>query len=71
MDNCFIRFENCKIISFIAEELYTNNEWFQVLKNRWAANHDDLEKYFLKMMVRYNETGESLKKYEHYPTDYR
>ncbi|OXU20878.1 hypothetical protein TSAR_014574 [Trichomalopsis sarcophagae] len=53
------------------EELYTNNEWFQLLKNRWAANHDDLEKYFLKMMVRYNETGESLKKYEHYPTSYR
>ncbi|XP_014218374.1 uncharacterized protein LOC106646764 [Copidosoma floridanum] len=53
------------------EDLYTKNEWFQLLKNRWAANYDDLEKYFLKMMVRYNETGESLKKYEQYPTYYR
>ncbi|CAB0033910.1 unnamed protein product [Trichogramma brassicae] len=53
------------------EELYTKNEWFQILKKRWAANYDHLEKYFLKMMVRYNETGESLKKYEHYPTFYR
>ncbi|XP_011499880.1 PREDICTED: uncharacterized protein LOC105363792 isoform X2 [Ceratosolen solmsi marchali] len=52
-------------------EIYMKNEWFQLLKNRWSANHDDLEKYFLKMMVRYNETGESLKKYEHYPTYYR
>ncbi|KAJ8675045.1 hypothetical protein QAD02_010831 [Eretmocerus hayati] len=53
------------------DEIYTKNEWFQLLKTRWAADTEDLEKYFVKMMVRYNETGESLKKYEHYPTDYR
>ena len=52
-------------------EVYTNQPWFQFLKQRWAANFDRLEKFFLKINIRDNETGEHKKKYEHYPTDYR
>lgn len=54
-----------------AEELYLNEPWYQFLKQRWLANFDSLEKYWMKIKVRYNETGETTKKYEHYPTYYR
>lgn len=53
------------------EELYLNKPWFQFLKQRWAANFDSLEKFYLKMKIRSNETGEHTKKYEHYPNSYR
>lgn len=53
------------------EELYTNTPWFQFLKQRWSTNFDSLEKFYLKIKIRYNETGEYLKKYEHYPNFYK
>jgi len=52
-------------------EVYTNKLWFQFLKQRWSTNFDALEKYYMKIKIRFNETGESLKKYEHYPNFYR
>ncbi|KAL1123171.1 hypothetical protein AAG570_002258 [Ranatra chinensis] len=53
------------------EELYTNKPWYQFLQQRWSTNFDSLEKFNLKMKVRFNETGGYLKKYEHYPLFYR
>lgn len=53
------------------EEVYTNKPWYQFLKQRWSTNFDSLEKYYIKMKIRFNETGSHLKKYEHYPTFYR
>ncbi|XP_046830516.1 uncharacterized protein LOC124429371 [Vespa crabro] len=53
------------------DEVYTRKNYFQFLKQRWAANFDDLEKFYMKIKIRYNETGEYLKKYEHYPNHYR
>ncbi|XP_034938319.1 uncharacterized protein [Chelonus insularis] len=53
------------------DEVYINQPWFKFLQQRWATNFDDLEKYYLKLHVRFNETGEHSKKYEHYPTSYR
>ncbi|XP_012271433.1 uncharacterized protein LOC105694885 [Orussus abietinus] len=46
------------------DEVYTKVSWFQLLKQRWATNFDDLEKYHMKIKLRYNETGEHLKRYE-------
>lgn len=42
-----------------------------MLKQRWSTNFDELEKFYMKIKIRYNETGEYLKKYEHYPNYYR
>ncbi|XP_059475327.1 uncharacterized protein LOC132196585 [Neocloeon triangulifer] len=53
------------------EEVYLNREWFQFLKQRWSANHDSLEKINMKIKIRFNETGEYMKKYEVYPNFYR
>ncbi|XP_075218965.1 uncharacterized protein LOC142323345 [Lycorma delicatula] len=53
------------------EEVYTNKPYFQFLKQRWAANFDSLEKYYMKIKIRFNETGFHTKKYEHYPVHYR
>ncbi|XP_053597227.1 uncharacterized protein LOC103576728 isoform X1 [Microplitis demolitor] len=52
-------------------EIYTNKNWFKFLQQRWATNFDELEKYYLKLNIRFNETGEHSKKYEQYPTYYR
>lgn len=52
-------------------DVYTNKKFFKGLKQRWSTNFDNLEKYFIKMRVRYNESGEHLKKYEHFPTYYK
>ncbi|EEB13934.1 conserved hypothetical protein [Pediculus humanus corporis] len=54
-----------------SNEIYTNKPWFQFLKQRWASNFDSLEKFYLKIKIRQNETGENQIKYEHYPTSYR
>lgn len=51
--------------------VYTNQPWFKFLQQRWATNFDELEKYFLKIHMRFNETGEHRNQYEHYPTFYR
>nr|CAD7462049.1 unnamed protein product [Timema tahoe] len=53
------------------KEAYTNKHWFQFSKQRWSTNFDSLEKFFMKIKIRFNETGEYLKKYEHYPNFYR
>jgi len=50
--------------------VYTNKPWFQFLKQRWATNFETLEKYWMKINIRSNETGEHLMKYEHYPNFY-
>uniref|UniRef100_A0A0A9W679 Putative G-protein coupled receptor 158 n=1 Tax=Lygus hesperus TaxID=30085 RepID=A0A0A9W679_LYGHE len=52
-------------------EVYTNKQWFQFLKERWSTNTDNLEKFYMKIKIRFNETGEHQKKYEHYPIHYR
>ncbi|KAK9305101.1 hypothetical protein QLX08_003781 [Tetragonisca angustula] len=51
--------------------VYTKKNYFKLLKQRWATNFDELEKFYMKIKIRYNETGEYLKKYEHYPNSYR
>ncbi|XP_014280569.1 uncharacterized protein [Halyomorpha halys] len=53
------------------EEVYTNAQWFQFLKERWSTNFDSLEKYYMKMKIRFNETGLHSKKFEQYPNFYR
>lgn len=54
-----------------SEEVYTNKKWFQFLKERWSTNFDSLEKYYMKIKIRFNETGQHLKKFEQYPNFYR
>ncbi|XP_034243708.1 uncharacterized protein LOC117646698 [Thrips palmi] len=54
-----------------SDEVYLNKPWFKFLKQRWSTNFDSLEKYYMKIKLRFNETGETLKKYEHYPNHYR
>ncbi|XP_053945795.1 uncharacterized protein LOC128855140 [Anastrepha ludens] len=52
-------------------EIYTEKKYFKFLKQRWSANFDDLETFYMKMKLRHNETGEYMQKYEHYPNSYR
>ncbi|XP_077288541.1 uncharacterized protein LOC143912950 [Arctopsyche grandis] len=52
------------------DELYINKPLFQFLKQRWSTNFDDLEKNYMKIKIRSNETGQYMKKYEHYPNFY-
>lgn len=57
---------------YFIDDVYTKKPWFQFLKQRWATNHDELEKFFVKIMLRHNETGDELpKKYERFPGFYR
>ncbi|XP_022919951.1 uncharacterized protein [Onthophagus taurus] len=53
------------------DELYTNTDWFKFLKQRWQSNFDALEKYNMKIKLRFNETGLNYRKFEHYPNYYR
>ncbi|XP_014468491.1 PREDICTED: uncharacterized protein LOC106741225 [Dinoponera quadriceps] len=53
------------------DEVYTKNDYFRTLKERWVTNFDQLEKYYMKIRIRFDETGEYMKKYEHYPNFYR
>lgn len=54
------------------DDVYTKKPWFKFLKQRWATNYDELEQFFVKIMLRHNETGdELLKKFERYPSSYR
>ncbi|CAL4118083.1 unnamed protein product, partial [Meganyctiphanes norvegica] len=39
------------------KEVYTSKPWFKELKNRWSTNFDDLEKYWIKLKMRFNFTG--------------
>ncbi|XP_019872214.2 uncharacterized protein LOC109600466 [Aethina tumida] len=54
-----------------SEEVYLNKEWFRFLKQRWASNFDNLEKFYMKIRLRFNETGENTMKFEHFPNYYR
>ena len=53
------------------DKVYTKKNYFRLSKERWATNFEELEHYYMKIKIRYNETGEYLKKYEHYPNSYR
>lgn len=54
-----------------SEEIYINKDWFRFLKNRWASNFDSLEKYYMKIRLRFVSNGTLLRKFEHYPNYYR
>ncbi|XP_055376939.1 uncharacterized protein LOC129609094 [Condylostylus longicornis] len=51
--------------------IYTEKPVFRFLKQRWSTYFDGLETFYLKIKMRYNETGELEQKFEHYPTKYR
>lgn len=55
------------------DELYTNEDWFKVLKSRWSNYYDTLEKYWIKMYFRSDEQGDNIyqRRYEHFPEYYR
>jgi hypothetical protein len=50
-----------------SDEVYLNKPWFLSLKQRWLTNFDSLEKFYMKIKIRFNETGETTVKYERYP----
>lgn len=52
-------------------EVYTEKPWYRFLKQRWSTNFDSLQKHYMKIKIRHNETGEFNMKYEHYPNFYR
>jgi hypothetical protein len=54
-----------------SDEVYLNKPWFLSLKQRWLTNFDSLEKFYMKIKIRFNETGETTVKYERYPNFYR
>uniref|UniRef100_A0A182M7C6 GPR158/179 extracellular domain-containing protein n=1 Tax=Anopheles culicifacies TaxID=139723 RepID=A0A182M7C6_9DIPT len=51
-------------------EEYIDRPYFRLLKQRWATNFDSLEKYYLKIRLRHNETGEYAQRFEHFPNFY-
>lgn len=53
------------------DEVYTNKQWFTFTKHRWSTNFDSLEKFYVKLKLRYSEEGHHLNKFEYYPTFYR
>lgn len=52
-------------------EVYLEKPWYRFLRERWSTNFDALEKYYMKIRIRHNETGEFSMKYEHFPNFYR
>lgn len=54
-----------------SDEVYTNKEWFTFTKQRWSTNFDSLEKFYVKLKLRYTEEGGHLNKFEYYPTFYK
>jgi hypothetical protein len=52
------------------DELYIEKPYYKFLKQRWSTNFDALEKYYMKIKIRHNETGEYTQKYEHFPNFY-
>jgi len=53
------------------DKVYVNKPYFKFLKNRWATNFDELDRHYLKIHLRNNETGNFQRKFEQYPTSYR
>lgn len=53
------------------DEVYLNKQWYTYQKHKWATTFDNLEKFYMKIRIRFNETGENTMKYEHFPTYYR
>ena len=51
-------------------EEYLENPNYRFLKQRWSTNFDSLEKYWMKIHVRQNESGIYAQKFEHYPNFY-
>lgn len=47
-------------------EVYTEKPWYRFLKQRWSTNFDSLEKFYMKIKIRHNETGEFSMKYLRY-----
>lgn len=41
----------------VTRDAYNNKPWFRELKSRWSTNFDDLEKFWVKLKLRFNETG--------------
>jgi hypothetical protein len=52
------------------DELYIEKPYYKFLKQRWSTNFDALEKNYMKIRIRHNETGEYTQKYEHFPNFY-
>lgn len=50
---------------------FLSKEWFQLLRTKWSANLDDLNTYTTKIQIRYNSSGHSAIKYDHYPLQYK
>lgn len=59
-----------EVINYL-DEVYTNKQWFTFTKNRWSTNFDNLEKFYVKLKLRYTEEGNHLNKFDYYPTYYR
>lgn len=51
-----------------SDEIYTEKPWYRSVKERWASatNFDQLQKHYLKIKMRLNETGELKMKQEQY-----
>lgn len=55
-----------------SQEMYTERPWYRSVKQRWSkANLDELQKHYLKIKRRFNESGEFGVKHEQYPFVYR
>lgn len=58
-----------------SQEMYTEKPWYRSVRERWsnaaAANLDELQKHYLKIKRRFNETGEFGIKHDQYPVVYR
>lgn len=53
-----------------SHELFTEKPWYRSVRDHWSAataNSDELQKYYLKIKRRFNETGEFVVKHEQYP----
>ena len=49
---------------------YTDESWYQTLKQRWLTNTHGLKNYRMKAHVRNDPNGTSAVKHEHYPVRY-
>lgn len=48
-------------------EVYLQKPWYRFLRKRWFTNIDALDKFYMKIRIHYNETGEFSMKYEDFP----
>lgn len=52
------------------KDYYIDKYWFRRMKSRWQTNFSALKKYTAKPMIRSDENGTSLVRFEHYPLTY-